>query len=222
MRIRTLLPLATLIAMPVLAQEKAATPQRPQHELAGRNLLKNPGAEATDPAELAAWAREGTFAGKPGTMAIATYGANGLFAKGWGEKNGRGEHFFQFTATARTEVRTEPQRIDISVLKDSIDARKVVGRIVGHMGAVGNPHFKGCVVVEYLNDHGKPLQTLRTRNLPCDTQGPDWQLVRCSESGIIPPGTRTALVYLSAYFDADGSVAGSFVMDDVSFELHLR
>ncbi len=47
-------------------------------------------------------------------------------------------------------------------------------------------------------------------------------MTRCAQSGVIPAGTRYAVVYLTMTLDKDAKPGGSFVMDDVSYELFYR
>lgn len=192
-------------------------------DLLGRNLLKDPGAESKDAVESTAWCDAETYKGKGGRCTREVYGqTNGVFPKGWGEKNGHGEKLFRFSTDDRIEVRTKEQRIDLTLLKDSIDQRKVIGRSSGLMAAFGNPGLRGQVVVEYRNQDDKPIQTVRTPIKECLVQGDQWDLIRSSQSSIVPVGARYAVVRMQLNTTPDATAGGSFVMDDVSFELLLR
>ena len=229
MLIRTLLATST-IAFNLLANAQtpavgAATPASAKQAspLVGPNLLKNPGAEAKDETEKAVWAAPDQFKDKGYRMNQEAYGSTpGVFMKGWGEKNKHGANYFRFTADERAEVRTQEQRFDLTSLGDTIDKGRVIGRVAGYIGAIGNKSFKGNVVVEYRNRDDKVLKTIRTPNMPYDVQLSDPKLTRCSQTLVLPVGTRYAAVYLSAYFESDADHSGSLVMDDVSFELIYR
>mgnify|MGYP000862416333 FL=1 len=203
----------------------AATPAAAKQAspLVGPNLLKNPGAEATDAAGHLVWAAAYQYKSLPYRMTVEAYGSTpGVFMKGWGEKNKHGANYFRFSAEERAEVRTQEQRFDLTSLGDTIDKGRVIGRVAGYIGAIGNKSFKGNVVVEYRNSDDKVLKTIRTPNMPYDVQLSDPKLTRCSQTLVLPVGTRYAAVYLSAYFESDADLSGSLVMDDVSFELIYR
>ena len=229
MLIRILLATST-IAFTLLANAQtptvgAATPAAAKQAspLVGPNLLKNSGAEAKDEAEKAVWAGPEQFKDRGYRMSQEAYGATpGVFMKGWGEKNKHGGSYFRFSADERAEVRTLAQRFDLTSLGDTIDKGRVIGRVAGHIGAVGNKSFKGNVVVEYRNGDDKVLKTIRTPNMAYDVHLNDPKLTRCSQTLVLPVGTRYATVHLSAYFENDTDHSGSLVMDDVSFELIYR
>lgn len=217
MKIRTIAPgLAFLLAL-------AAHAQSPASDLFGRNLLKDPGAEATEAAEAGAWFDAETYKGKGGRCTREAYGqTTGVFPKGWGAKNAHGEKLFRFSTDDRIEIRTLTQRIDMTALADSIDRKKVIGRFSAHMASIVNPGLRGQVVVEYLNVDGKPIQKVNTPFRECHVQGDQWQLVKASQSAIVPVGARYAVVHLQVNTTPDATAGGSFVMDDVSFELLAR
>jgi hypothetical protein len=189
----------------------------------GVNLLSNPGAEATDMAEQAVWGGAEHWTTADCAMNAEPYGASkGVFVQGWGEKNAHGTKLFRFTCAERKEVRTLVQHFDLTPLADTLDQGRVVGRITGHMASIGNDGLRGNVVVEYRNADDKTTMTLRTANTPCAIKGDAWKLTRCAQSGVIPAGTRHAVVYLTMTLDPNAKPGGSFVMDDASFELFYR
>jgi hypothetical protein len=213
------LPFLSVLA----ASAQVPTGASPSAPLFGVNLLMDPGAEATDEAGQAAWGGSAHFTSKGCGMTAEPYGMTaGVFPKGWGEQNGHGRNLFRFSCTERKEVRTLPQRFDLTALADTLDHGHVVGRITGQMASVGNPGLRGNVVVEYRNMDDKTIQVLKTNNLPCAVKGDAWKLTRCAQSGMVPAGTRYAVVYLSMILDEDAKPGGSFVMDDVAFELIQR
>jgi hypothetical protein len=215
------LPLLLLLT---LAGVKAQQPApKPTHPMAGRNLLVNGDAEASEGKDAAAWGDAAYYADRAGTITAVNYGApDGVFPKGWGAQNGHGERCLKATLAKPGEVRSPEQRIDLTQLADTIDQGKARGRIAGQFAAIGNPALKGHVVVEYRNADNKPLLTLRTRQQAWDVSGNEARLVRSSESGVIPAGTRSAVVYVIALVEGNAATTGSFVMDDITFDLHLR
>jgi hypothetical protein len=222
MILRTLLVLVPLTLTHAAAAQTPNEPS-PAASLIGVNLLKNPGAEATDDAGLAIWGGPAHFTTKGCGMSMEAYGKTaGVFPKGWGEKNGHGSNLFRFSCTERAEVRTLVQRFDLTPLADTIDQGLAVGRIAGLMASIGGTGLKGQVVVEYRNMDDKTTQVLGTVNAPCAVKGDAWKLTRCSQSGVIPSGTRYAVVYLTLNLAPDAKPGGSFVMDDVSYELFIR
>jgi hypothetical protein len=215
--------LFSLPFLSVLTASAQVPTEAPAVPLIGVNLLKDPGAEATDEAEKTAWGGPAHFTTKGCGMSAEPYGrTTGVFPKGWGEQNGHGSNLFRFSCTAHNEVRTRVQRYDLTALADTLDHGHVVGRITGLMASVGNEGLRGNVVVEYRNMDDKTIQVLKTNNLPSAVKGDAWKLTRCAQSGMVPAGTRYAVVYLSMILDEDARPGGSFVMDDVAFELFYR
>lgn len=219
----TCLTAALTLSGPVHAQQPANAAGASNTGLFDRNLLKDPGAEATEKSEQAAWFTADTYKDKPYRCVREAYGQTaGIFAKDWGKKNDHGANLFLFSNAERIEMRSLVQKIDLTSLGDSIDQGKILSRVAGYMANIGNPDIKGAVIVEFTNVDGKPIQTQRTPNKPMAVQGDQWQLVRTSQSGIIPVGTRYASVYLMANWAGAAQLGGHLVMDDVSFELIRR
>ncbi len=173
MHLRDLLLPALLVACASASAQTPATGDSAASPsaLVGVNLLKNPGVEDTDKAEKAVWGGSEHFADKSCAMVAEPYGkTKGVFVPGWGEKNAHGTNLFRFSCAERTEVRTMVQRFDLTPLADTLDQGRVVGRITGHMAAIGNPGLKGNVVLEYRNVDDKTTMTLRTANTPVSSR----------------------------------------------------
>lgn len=215
--------LPLLLLFPFAAAIAQQPAPKPPHPMTGHNLLENGDAEASGGKAAGIWGDAAYYADRAGTITVVNYGApDGVFPKGWGAQNGHGERCLKATLLKPGEVRSPEQRIDLSMLADTIDQGKARGRIAAQFAAINDPALKGHVVVEYRNADNKPLLTLRTRHLAWDVSGTEAKLVRSSESGVIPAGTRSAVVYLVVLAEGNARTTGSFVMDDVTFDVHLR
>jgi len=161
----------------------------------GKNLIRNPGAEAgagsedgNDLLPIPKWETSGNFT-------AVVYGAPDFPAPTDPGPKKRGLNFFAGGPDAATS--SARQAIDVSAYAANIDARAVRYAASGWLGGFGSQDDGAALKFVFADAAGAELRSLVMDGPTAAERGNVTALMKRSSHGVVPRGTRTVLVELT-------------------------